>query len=295
MRLNPYCMCCQINKQEEKIRQFDDEEKKMTYMKEVLRRFAESGGDDCAPSISVELKKFFSDFWGISDTDKDYTEIKKEFNSLMMELEDELMAAIRSAEDPLESALIHARIGNYIDFAAMSHVDKDVVFSMIESEDKEPLDPVEYANFKEEMSHAKSLVYLTDNCGEIVLDKLAIRILKELYPDTKITAVVRGLPVVNDATMEDAEMCGLTDIVPVIGNGSGIGGTWLCDINEETSRLLNEADVILSKGQGNFETLHDCGLNIYYLFLCKCDRFVDLFHAKLFQGMFVNEQRTSLR
>ena len=89
-------------------------------------------------------------------------------------------------------------------------------------------------------------------------------------------------------------MCGLTDIAEVIGNGSGVGGTWLPDISREARCLLEQADVILSKGQGNFETLHECGLNIYYLFLCKCDLFVKLFDASLFQGMFVNEKRLTL-
>ena len=89
-------------------------------------------------------------------------------------------------------------------------------------------------------------------------------------------------------------MCGLTKIADVIGNGSGVGGTWLPDISEEARSLLEQADVIISKGQGNFETLHECGLNIYYLFLCKCDLFVRLFDADLFQGMFVNEKRVLL-
>jgi hypothetical protein len=289
MHLNPFCICCQINKQEQHIRSFQDEEKKLTYMQHVLRRFAEADENDCAPSISVELKKYFSEFWQVPI--KDYTEIKKEFNSLMMKLEPKLRQVIRSAEDPLKEALLYARIGNYIDFAAMSHVDQDKVLSMMEEENKEPLDEAEYALFCEELSHARTLVYLTDNCGEILLDKLVLELLKEQYPNLAITVIVRGEPVVNDATLEDARMCGLPDIVPVIGNGSGIGGTWLPDINDEAHELLSHADLILSKGQGNFETLHGCGLNIYYLFLCKCEWFMRLFQAEKFQGMFVNERR----
>lgn len=289
MNLNPYCMCCQINKQEQRIRQFDDEERKVIYMKEILRRFAEATDQDCAPSLSVEFQKYFSDFWGVPS--RDYTTVKKEFNSLMLSLEDRLRQTIHSAPDPLESALIHARIGNYIDFAALANVDKEEMLSLIESENKDTLDPLEYENFRNEMAHAKSLVYLTDNCGEIVLDKLAVEVLMEQYPDTEITVIVRGEPVVNDATMEDAEEVGLTSIVKVIGNGNNVGGTWLPGISEETRILLDSADVILAKGQGNFETLHDCRMNIYYLFLCKCQRFTDLFHARSLQGMFVNERR----
>lgn len=292
MRLNPYCMCCQLNKQEQRIRKFTDKEKKVAYMQEIMMRYAQATEDDCAPSLSVEFKKIYQKYWNVPA--EDYTEIKKEFNQLMMSLEDDLSRMIHQSPDPLESALIYARIGNYIDFAAMSHVDKDVVLSMIREEKKEPLDPEEYRQFCSELEKASSLVYLTDNCGEIVLDKIAVEILRKRYPDLKITVIVRGKPVINDATLEDARMCGLTEIADVIGNGSGVGGTWLPDISEEARSLLEQADVIISKGQGNFETLHECGLNIYYLFLCKCDLFVRLFDADLFQGMFVNEKRVML-
>ena len=155
----------------------------------------------------------------------------------------------------------------------------------------EALDEKEYENFLRDLSSARKLVYLTDNCGEVVLDKLAVRILKEQYPDLDITVIVRGYPVVNDATMEDAEEIGLTDLVKVIGNGSNVGGTWIPGINAEARELLYDADLIIAKGQGNFETLNDCGLNIYYLFLCKCDLFQRRFHAENLQGMFLNERR----
>ena len=88
-------------------------------------------------------------------------------------------------------------------------------------------------------------------------------------------------------------MCGLTELVSVIGNGNDVGGTWLPHISKESLSLIKNADVIISKGQGNFETLHGCGLNIYYLFLCKCEWFMRMFQAEKFQGMFVNENRIS--
>lgn len=291
MRMNPFCMCCAVNKQEKNIRKFQDANKKTEYMKKVMALIAGAGPNDCAPSLSIDIKKLYSEFWG--EQPEDYTDIKHEFNQLMLSLEKRLEMNIRESHDPLETALLYARIGNYIDFAALAHVDKDTVISLIEAENKAPLDPLEYANFRRELEQAASLVYLTDNCGEIVMDKLVIRILKEQYPDLAITVIVRGLPVINDATMEDAEEIGLTSIVRVIGNGNGVGGTWLPGINQETRTLLDTADLILAKGQGNFETLNDCGLNIYYLFLCKCEWFQRLFHAEPLQGMFVNERRVA--
>ena len=105
------------------------------------------------------------------------------------------------------------------------------------------------------MKKAENVVYITDNCGEIVLDKIAIQILKKIFPNIRITALVRGLPAGNDATMEDAEFCGLTDVVPVLGNGNDVGGTWLHGISTHARELLYNADVIIAKGQGNYETL----------------------------------------
>ena len=292
MKLNPYCMCCAVNKQEEKIRKFPDMDKKTEYMKKVMSILSNAEEQDCSPSLSVEIKKLYSEFWNCPA--EDYTEIKKEFNQLMLNVEASVEEKIRISADPLETALLYARIGNYIDFAALENVSQETMLKLLENENQEPLSQTEYANFQTDLSTAKTLVYLTDNCGEIVLDKLAIKILKEKYPQLDITVIVRGYPVVNDATMEDAEEIGLTDIVKVIGNGSNVGGTWFPGLSNEARTLLEQADVILAKGQGNFETMNDCGLNVYYLFLCKCDLFQRRFHAKELQGMFLNEHRLQM-
>ena len=289
MKLNSKCMACQIRKQEAKIRHFNDEDRKKQYMEAIRQRFEHPKDDDCVPSISTELKKFYCSFWGVPMVD--FTRINKEYDQLMLDLEAELRSTIRYSEDPLKAALIYARTGNYIDFAALPEVSKETALSLIKSENKDDLDEQEYRQFCQDMKKAENVVYITDNCGEIVLDKIAIQILKKIFPNIRITALVRGLPAGNDATMEDAEFCGLTDVVPVLGNGNDVGGTWLHGISTHARELLYNADVIIAKGQGNYETLHGCGLNIYYLFLCKCDWFQQLFHAKLLQGMFINEKR----
>lgn len=289
MKLNPFCMCCALNKQEQKIRHYPDMEKKTEYMKKVMALIANTEENDCAPSLSVDIQKLYSSFWNCPM--EDFTKIKKEFNQLMLNMEASIEDKIRKANDPPEKALLYARIGNYIDFAALSNVDQSTVITLLDEKSSEALDEKEYENFLRDLSSARKLVYLTDNCGEVVLDKMAVKILKEQYPDLDITVIVRGYPVVNDATMEDAEEIGLTDLVKVIGNGSNVGGTWIPGINSESRELLYNADLIIAKGQGNFETLNDCGLNIYYLFLCKCDLFQRRFHAENLQGMFLNERR----
>ena len=143
-----------------------------------------------------------------------------DYEQLMLDLEEELRSTIRYSADPLKTALIYARTGNYIDFAALPEVSQETALALIKSENKDTLDEQEYKNFCQDMKKAANVVYITDNCGEIVLDKLAISVLKKTFPNVRITALVRGLPAGNDATMEDAEFCGLTDLVPVLGNGS---------------------------------------------------------------------------
>lgn len=288
MKLNPFCLCCILNKQEKLIRSYPDMEKKTEYMKKLMALIANTKETDCAPSLSVDIQKLYSSFWNCPA--EDYTEVKKDFNRFMLDIEHTLEEKIRSSADPLEKALLYARIGNYIDFAALSNVNQETALTLLEN-NSDSLDQEEYSIFLKELNSAKRLVYITDNCGEIVLDKLAIKILKETYPDLDITVLVRGYPVINDATMEDAEEIGLTDLVKVINNGSNVAGTWIPGINQTARELLENADMIIAKGQGNFETMNDCGLNVYYLFLCKCDLFQRRFHAQNLQGMFLNERR----
>lgn len=289
MKLNPFCMCCTLNKQEKLIREYPDMEKKTEYMKKVMALIANTEENDCAPSLAVDIQELYSSFWNCPA--EDFTEIKKEFNQFMLDMEDTIETKIRNSEDPLEKALLYARIGNYIDFAALPDANQDTMLTLLDEKNKESLCPEEYQFFLHDLSSAKKLVYVTDNCGEIVLDKLAIKLLKETYPQLDITVIVRGYPVINDATMKDAEEVGLTRLVKVVGNGSNVAGTWIPGINEESRILLEQADVIIAKGQGNFETMNDCGLNVYYLFLCKCDLFQRRFHAENLQGMFLNERR----
>ena len=118
MKLNPYCMCCAVNKQEEKIRKFPDMDKKTEYMKKVMSLLSSTEEQDCSPSLSVDIQKLYSNFWNCPM--EDYTEIKKEFNQLMLNVEVFCRRKNPNFNDPLEKALLYARIGNYIDFAALS-------------------------------------------------------------------------------------------------------------------------------------------------------------------------------
>ena len=288
MKINAFCMSCLVQAQARRIQKFQDEEKKACYMREVLHMIAESDPKWSAPALMEPISKLYEKYWGMQN---DLEEEKKTFNELLLSMEDDLEQKIRSRKDPLEAALCLARLGNYIDFSALGEVSAEKLLELLAQAEQETLDTAEYRHFCKDLKDGKHLVYLTDNCGEIVLDKILIKLLREQYPQLMIEVLVRGVAVTNDATVEDARYVGLTEVAPVFGNGSGIAGTELTHISKEAKEKLEQADLILSKGQGNFETLHTCGLNIYYLFLCKCDWFMQRFHAEHLKGMFVNETR----
>ena len=149
----------------------------------------------------------------------------------------------------------------------------------------------EVAYLEAELAKAKNLLYITDNCGEIVLDKIFIEELQNKYKNLKITAMVRGGIASNDATMEDAKEVGLTQVVPVIENGAAIMGTVKEQLNEDAERKIKEADVIIAKGMGNFESMYQEGMNPYYLLLCKCDLYKEIFGVEMYQPIFCKEER----
>lgn len=288
MKINSFCLTCLIQMQESQVRKFDDEEKKMKYMREILAFLSSCNPDLSAPALVKPLSRIYEKYWGIRDG---MAEVKKEFNDFLLSMEKDIEEQIRKHADPLEAALCFARTGNYIDYAAVKDISKEKLLELFEEQGKEGLDRKEYERLLGDLKKAQKLVYLTDNCGEVVLDKIALKILREYYPALEMTAVVRGAPVVNDADIEAAHATGLGTVVRVIDNGSDIAGTDLNDISDEAREEIESSDIIISKGQGNFETIHGCGLNIYYLFLCKCDWFMRRFRAGRYQGMLVNERR----
>lgn len=290
MRLSAMCIRCLVERQEERIRHIEDENKKAAYLKEVASIIASSSEDASAPylihRINIIYKKYFGEF-------QNFEKEKAEYNKLMMELEKDMEQDIRKGKDNMEilrNALNLARTANYIDFGTGNHVKKEELIKLLGDAKKESLDEKTFLNFRRDLEVAKELVYLTDNCGEIVADKLLIKIIGEQYPDIKVTVIVRGMPVINDATVKDAETTGLTKVAAVLDNGNGVAGTQLTMLADKARHALGRADLIISKGQGNFETIHDCGLNIYYLFLCKCQWFTTRFGMEKLKGVFVNER-----
>lgn len=286
-RLRSECLSCIIKNHIEKFPKETEEQQKVKYMQEVFQILSHAKSTESAPVIVHKINEIQEEMFHMTN---EYTEIKKYFNQVMMGYETKIKEQLRSCEDPLKLAIQYSMIGNYIDFGAMKNVDEEYLTNLLNGAKDNPVNEESYRCLKHDLENGENLVFLTDNCGEIVMDKLLIFVLKEKYPKLHITVIVRGEAVLNDATMEDAIQTGLTDLVEVIGNGNGIAGTCIDELSEEAFHKVEKADVILSKGQGNFETLRKCGKNVYYIFLCKCDMFANIFGVEKFTGMLVNDK-----
>lgn len=286
-RLMPACIKCLINAKLENVPEDISADEKAEYMQTVLRMIAEAPAEYAAPMLIRSIGKLQNRLFGFGE---DYTDIKIHFNNLMLKMEEEIRAKVEAAEDPVKLGLQYAMVGNYIDFSASYKVDEEYLKEFLKCAPEKEFDQKIYECLKAELASAKKLAYLTDNCGEIVVDKILIAQLQKYYPDLDITVIVRGAPASNDATMEDAIQVGLTEQVCVMGNGSDLAGTWLPELSEEAKEVIYGADLILAKGQANYETMRTGGLNIYHLFLCKCPLFSEWFQVPQFTGMLVNEK-----
>ncbi len=290
MSIRSECLSCILRMQLEKIPIGCMEEEKLLYKQRVLKVLSEAKVSESAPLLIKRINDIQTELFGNST---DYTEIKRFYNNYVSEKQTKIENDIAKAEDSLLRAMQYSLTGNYIDFGAMENVD-NARFEQFLSDASSIHLGCEYEQFCQDLEHAKRLVFLTDNCGEIVFDQILVRTIKRLYPAINITVIVRGNAVLNDATLEDAFQIGLTEECDVIGNGTNIAGTCLNLISNEARRAIDLSDVIISKGQGNFETLQDCGLNVYYLFMCKCEMFAKRFQVDLYTGMLINDKRKGI-
>ena len=172
---------------------------------------------------------------------------------------------VDASPDPFAAAVQFAVAGNAIDLGVTSAHDPDVDRAFAAALQR-PLNPDGLEDLRRSVEEARAVLFLADNAGEIVFD---IPLLERIGP-SKLTVVVRGRPILNDATMDDAEQSGLTRRFTVIDNGSDIPGTWLPDCSPSFRAAFSAADLIISKGQGNFETLSEVQAPVIFVFLVKC-------------------------
>ncbi|MBN1211234.1 MAG: DUF89 family protein [candidate division Zixibacteria bacterium] len=241
----------------------DDEALHEKVMHEVIKLALEMDPRQTPPEMGQIIHKLIRDMTGVADP---YKEVKERFNRYALELAPRLRKIIEESQRPMETAVRLAIAGNIIDFGPKSSLRDAQVNEAIEHALTAELDPKEIDVFEKSINDANGILYIGDNAGEIVFDRLLI----ERLPRDKITFAVKSKPVINDATMADAVAVGLTELVRVIKNGGDAPGTILRNCSEEFKEIYDRSDAVIAKGQGNYETLSDENKNIFFLLKAKC-------------------------
>jgi uncharacterized protein with ATP-grasp and redox domains len=231
-------------------------------IRDVLRWTGEMDLGQSAPAMAQRVHRRLREITGVDDP---YREKKDRHNSLALELLATLRSGVEAADDPLLMAARVAIAGNVIDLGVNGNLAEADVRQAVDSALTEPFFG-EMDRFQQAARQARSILYLADNAGEIAFDRLLI---EQLSPQ-RVTLAVRGAPVINDATRVDARAVGLDQIVEVIDNGSDAPGTILSDCHPDFRRRFADTDLIIAKGQGNYEALSDEPGNIFFLFKAKC-------------------------
>lgn len=253
-------------------------------IRDVLHWTGEMDLNQSPPAIAQRIHRQLRELTGVSDP---YCEAKEWQNRIAMELVPKFRAQVKSAKNPLLMAARLAIAGNVIDMGSNGNLTEADVRQSLSKALTEPFFGEE-DRFQQAIAQAKSVLYLADNAGEIAFDQLLVeQIIKQVSPE-RVTLVVRGAPVLNDATLIDVHTVGIDRIVEAINNGSDAPGTILNDCSEEFLRRFAEADLIISKGQGNFETLSNNPSNIFFLFKVKCAVIANLVNQPIGMQMLVH-------
>ena len=288
MNMNSTCYLCHLKKQVDTARPLGTEAQLTAFTRDLMQLYLDSPVTVSAPWFSPQVNALFQKHYGTPE-DR-FQEEKALSNRFVVERLPRLQAMAEAAEDPVYAGLQLALLGNYIDFSALfGEVSFETLDEMLENFRDISVEEAVYRRFCADLAAGKELLYVTDNAGEIGFDRVFAEQLQKRFPHLRITFCVRGGPTLNDATRADAQAVGIP--FPVIDNGNLISGTQPDALGEEAKQAFARADVILCKGQANVETLYGCGWNVYYAFLCKCQRFVEEFQKPKLSPMLLAERK----
>lgn len=257
------CVPCLVRQTGDVLEQlFRDPEVRKRAMRETLRTIAEADYDQSPPALAAEIHRRLRVITGEPDP---YRRAKARMNWLGLQLLPAMERRVAAADKPREAALRAAMAGNIIDSGVNARVTRAQILRTMDEALHASLYGVP-AQLFETADRAESILYLADNAGEIVFDQLLL----ERLPAGRVTVAVRGAPVLNDATYADAVAVGLVRNYPVITNGSSAPGTILTDCSANFRQSFEAADLIIAKGQGNYETLNDTDRPVAFALKAKC-------------------------
>lgn len=288
MQFDAHCVECLVHRHFQLAMAKEDGEKAFSYIKDVMQIMLDAPAGVSAPWLTGQFSKAYAKYWPGEDV---YGKLKKDSNDLVLQLLPKIRPLVEQANDPLAMAIQFSRTGNFLDFGILTpEIAHKALWEAVEQTPDMTLEPTAYKALVRDLNTAKNLVILGDNAGEIVFDLLLVEQLQKRYPALSITYCVRGENALNDATRVDAQYVGMDQLCRIIDNGSGISGTELDYISPELKETLAKADVILSKGSGNMESLVGCGYNVYYIFMCKCKRMSKILGCQNMSGQFLREK-----
>ncbi|HNS17709.1 MAG TPA: ARMT1-like domain-containing protein [Bacteroidales bacterium] len=256
------CLKCFLSQAGKLLHEYDVPDTIAGNIRNRFMLFIDNHQDISAPEAACLMHRLIKK---ATCTEDPYQKAKSDYNELLLQLEDEIRSIIRASDDPFQMALRYALAGNIIDFGPQKPF--DVLKALSEAAFKEPY--IDHSlELKRELKNASMVLYLGDNAGEIVLDKLFI----ETINHPNLYFAVRGSNILNDVTMEDADRVGLKKIASVISNGYDAPSTLVNKCSLEFRKIYEGADIIISKGQGNLEGLIDtCDKKIFFLLMVKCN------------------------
>lgn len=288
MQFDAHCIECLVHRHFVLTQKKDDGEKAYAYLRDVMQAILDAPAGVSAPWLTAQFNRAYAKYWPGEDA---YAQLKRDSNDLVLELLPRLRPMVEAAEDPLALALQFARTGNFLDFGILTpEVAHRALWEAVEHTPDMALDEAAYESFRKDLAEAGELLILGDNAGEIAFDTLFVEQLRAQAPQLEIVYCVRGANTLNDATRADASYVGMDRLCRIVDNGSAISGTEPDYLGDELRRELDRADVILSKGSGNLESLAGSGRNVYYLFMCKCQRMAKLLGCENMTGHFLREK-----
>jgi uncharacterized protein with ATP-grasp and redox domains len=238
-----------------------DESLQKNILDEVCKLIPQFPLNATPPQMGEKIHRLIRSLTSNSDP---YRKIKKDSQRMALDMYPELKKKVKKAKEPLAAALKIAAIGNVIDFAIN---DSGKIQKELEDISNHKFATFEYDKFKECLETAQTILYLGDNAGETVFDKVLI---EKISAGRKLYYAVRGAPIINDALEKDAKEAGIDKYSNIISNGSDAPGTFLESCSKEFRDIFFDADMIISKGQGNFESLYGRGYSVFFLFKIKC-------------------------
>ena len=240
----------------------DDDARRISVLKEIAKMLPELDPEQ-TPAYNSSLVLFrVNELMNAQDP---YLQARQNYDRLALEMTDKLRAEIESSPDPLEEAVRISVVGNVIDLGIKHQVD---IEGTLERARGEGFKIFQIDQLKSALQESKRVLYILDNAGEIAFDKLLIEQIRKM--GKAVIAVVRGGPILNDAVMEDAKIVGLDKICKVIDTGNNFVGVVRENASPLFLKALDTADLVIAKGQGNYETLEGTRANTFFILKAKC-------------------------